>query len=86
MAMKKTSQGEGKIEVLRGEEAQVLNDHFAKTGKYAVSDFSEDEREALDADLSQTREEKAEHRDEPASKDEAPKNTKRADSDTGGDK
>jgi len=53
--MKKTTKGEGKIEVLRGEEAQVLNDHFAKTGKYAVSDFNEEEREALDQSLNEVK-------------------------------
>jgi hypothetical protein len=49
--MRKTTRGEGKIEVLRGRSAEVLNEHFAKTGKYAVSDFSDQEREDLDADL-----------------------------------
>lgn len=49
--MRKTTKGEGKIEVLRGRQAEVLNEHFAKTGKYAVSDFSDDERELLDSEL-----------------------------------
>lgn len=40
-----------KLEVLRGEEAQVLNDHMTRTGKYAVSDFTEDEKESLAHDL-----------------------------------
>jgi hypothetical protein len=53
--MRKTNKSEGKIEVLRGPEAQVLNEHFAKTGKYAVSDFSDDERQALDTDLNEVR-------------------------------
>lgn len=51
MAMKKTTQSEGKIEVLRGREAEVLNEQFAKTGKYAVSDFSDEERQELDEAL-----------------------------------
>lgn len=55
MAMKKTTKGEGKIEVLRGREAEVLNEHFAKTGKYAISDFNDDERDALDSELEETR-------------------------------
>lgn len=55
MAMKKYTQSEGKLEVLRGREANVLNDHFSKTGKFAVSDFSDDEREALNADLDAAR-------------------------------
>jgi hypothetical protein len=53
--MKKTTQSEGKIEVLRGREAEVLNEQFAKTGKYAVSDFSDDERNELDQALNEVR-------------------------------
>ena len=53
MAMRKTNKSEGKIEVLRGRKAEVLNEHFAKTGKYTVSEFSDEEREHLDADLNQ---------------------------------
>lgn len=53
--MKKYTQAEGELEVLRGLEAQALNDHFAKTGKRAVSDFSDEERKALDADLAEAR-------------------------------
>jgi hypothetical protein len=55
MAMKKTNKSEGKLEVLRGPEAEVLNQHFARTGKYAVSDFSDDERAALDESLNEVR-------------------------------
>lgn len=40
-----------KVEVLRGEEAQVLNDHMERTGKYKVSDFSKDEKKELTQDL-----------------------------------
>lgn len=61
MAMRKTTKGEGKLNVLRGEEAQVLNDHFAKTGKYAVSDFSDQEKEDLDASLNEVRADNSEH-------------------------
>jgi hypothetical protein len=52
--MKKYSQGEGNLEVLRGEEAVVVNEHLSKTGK-AVSDFNENERQALHADLDRVR-------------------------------
>ena len=57
--MRKYSQGEGNLEVLRGEEAVVINKHLAKTGK-AVSDFSDDERTALHADLDAVRGEQEE--------------------------
>ena len=60
MAIRKVADGEGKIEVLRGEEAQVLNEHQAKTGKYAVSDFSDEERKALESDLSKVKAEEPE--------------------------
>lgn len=49
--MEKYTQSEGKLEVLRGRAAHVLNRHFKKTGKAAVSDFSDDERKEFDADL-----------------------------------
>ncbi len=39
-----------KLKLFRGEEARVLNEHLAKTGK-AVSDFSEEEKDALQTDL-----------------------------------
>jgi hypothetical protein len=79
--MRKTTKGEGKIEVLRGRSAEVLNEHFSKTGKYAVSDFSEQEREDLDADLNAVEAEEnteIEYADEKAKTD-----TEKA---TGGDK
>lgn len=69
MPMKKYTQSEGKLEVLRGLEAQALNDHFAKTGKRAVSDFDEEERSALEADLEDAR------KQETAMNDEAGQNT-----------
>lgn len=40
-----------KIEVLRGEEAQVLNDHMEKTGRYSVSDFNKTQKKELLDDL-----------------------------------
>lgn len=52
--MKKYAQGEGDVEVLRGEEAVVVNEHLAKTGK-AVSDFNEKERKAFFNDLEKVR-------------------------------
>jgi len=52
--MRKYAQGEGEVEVLRGEEAVVVNEHLAKTGK-AVSDFDEKEREAFRSDLDKVR-------------------------------
>lgn len=54
MAIKKYAQGEGNLEVLRGEEAVVVQSHLAKTGK-AVTEFSDEEREALREDLDQVR-------------------------------
>jgi hypothetical protein len=52
--MRKYSDSEGKLEVLRGEEAVVVNEHLSKTGK-AVSDFDDSERQALHADLDRVR-------------------------------
>jgi len=52
--MKKYSQGEGNLEVLRGDEAVVVNEHLSKTGK-AVTEFSDSERQALHADLDRVR-------------------------------
>ena len=54
MPMKKYTQSEGKLTVLRGAEAAVLSDHVVKTGK-KVSDFSAEELKALDADLQAAR-------------------------------
>lgn len=71
MAMRKTTQSEGKLEVLRGREAEVLNEKFAKTGKYAVSDFSPEERQELEDTLSEVRREEPEVEvSETATKDE----------------
>lgn len=54
MSMQKTGDAE-KIEVLKGEEAQVLNKHMSKLGKYKVSDFSKEEKEALQSELDSVR-------------------------------
>jgi len=53
--MQKYTKGEGKLEVLRGLEAQALNDHFAKTGKRAVSEYDEQELEDLNSALEDAR-------------------------------
>lgn len=52
--MRKYAQGEGDLEVLRGEEAVVVNEHLAKTGK-TVSDFNDKERKAFHSDLDKVR-------------------------------
>lgn len=44
-----------KAEVLRGEEAQVLNQHMERTGRYSVSDFNKTQKEALQRDLEEAR-------------------------------
>lgn len=49
-----------KIDVLRGEEAQVLNDHMARTGKYKVSDFNKGEKEELQSALNSVKSEDSE--------------------------
>jgi hypothetical protein len=54
MAMKKIGDVE-KIEVLRGAEAQVLNEAFKRTGKYQVSLFDEEEKKRLDDELEAAR-------------------------------
>lgn len=54
MAMQKTGESES-FEVLGGLQADTLNDHLSKTGKRSVSDFSEDERKALETDLEDAR-------------------------------
>ncbi len=51
MSMRKQGDAERNLEVLSGLEAQALNDNFSKTGKRAVSDFSEDELKSLNSDL-----------------------------------
>ena len=54
MTMQKTGDAE-KLEVLVGKEAQVLNKHMERLGKYKVSDFDKDEREALQTELEAVR-------------------------------
>lgn len=63
--MKKYAEAEGNLEVLRGREAQVMNDHLQRVGK-AVSDFDTEEKKALQVDLEQARKENKEEDDEPA--------------------
>jgi hypothetical protein len=50
MTMKKYAQGEGKLDIFRGPEAEVVNRHLAKTGK-SLEDFSEEERKAFHEEL-----------------------------------
>lgn len=52
MAIEKFTNAESKLEVLKGEAAQIINRHFHKTGKFAVSEFTDDEKSALEKDLS----------------------------------
>jgi hypothetical protein len=61
--MKKYGTSES-LEVLHGQEAQVLNDHMTKTGKRKVSDFSDDERENLEKELQSVRDEEKSWEDE----------------------
>jgi hypothetical protein len=53
--MKKYSESEGKLEVLRGAEADVLTKHRRRLGKASLTDFSKDELAALEADMSAVR-------------------------------
>lgn len=62
MAMQKFGDAEQAV-VFRGREAEVVNAHIVKHGK-AVSEFSDDERAVLDAELEAVR--------EPKSQDETP--------------
>lgn len=55
MPMKKYAESEGKLSVLRGNEAVVVSQHISKTGK-KVSDFSDTELQALNDDLDKVRE------------------------------
>jgi Asp-tRNA(Asn)/Glu-tRNA(Gln) amidotransferase C subunit len=50
MAMKKTG-SPTKLTVFTGEEVNVLENHFTKTGKRAVSAFSEEELSDLQKEL-----------------------------------
>jgi len=52
--MKKYTSPE-KIDVFYGKEAVVVNRHLGKVGK-PISDFSDEEKEALSADLEKVRE------------------------------
>lgn len=46
-----------KLDVLRGREAQILDEHSKRLGKYRVSDFTEKQKEALLDDLNAFRKE-----------------------------
>lgn len=46
-----------KLDVLRGREAQVLDEHSKRLGKYRVSDFTDKQKEALLEDLNAVRKE-----------------------------
>ena len=65
MAMKKTGEAVP-AEVFTGEEAVVLNEHLQKRGK-ALSDFTENQREELEADLEATRSKSEEAAEESSS-------------------
>lgn len=54
MTMKKYADGEGKLEVLRGHEAQALARFEAKTGK-TLADLDEGERKELHKVLDEAR-------------------------------
>jgi hypothetical protein len=66
MAMKKTGDAVP-AEVFTGEEAVVLNTHLQKRGK-ALSDFTDNQRDELEADLAKVRETQEES--QPESSDE----------------
>ncbi len=68
MTMKKYTSPE-KVEVFYGDEAAVVNKHLKRVGK-AVSDFSDEEKEALSADLEKVREKEAEKTAKEAEKEE----------------
>jgi hypothetical protein len=53
--MRKYAQGEGDLEVLRGEEAVIVQSHLQRTGK-SVTEFDDKERSALHDDLDRVRE------------------------------
>ena len=63
MAIKKYAESEGKLTVLRGDEAAVLSNHISKTGK-KVSDFSEDELKALNDELDSVRKQESDEESE----------------------
>jgi hypothetical protein len=56
MAMRKYTDA-GKLEVVRGREATVLSKFMQRTGKYQVSEFSDEELEILEKELLRAREE-----------------------------
>jgi len=48
-----------KLDVLVGEEAQVLNEHMERTGRYKVSDFTKAQKEELQRDLESIKQDEA---------------------------
>lgn len=56
MAFRKYAQGEGKIKPIVGDEADVLVKAMRRTGKFALSEFTEGELDELDAELERRRE------------------------------
>lgn len=68
MSMQKYTTSE-KLEVLRGEQAQAVHDARRRTGKASLSDFSKDELNALEGEL--TRIAKAEKEQAEAAKKDA---------------
>lgn len=72
MPMQKYNKSEGKLDVLTGRQAHVLNSHFQRTGKTDLGAFSEDERKAFDADLASARkQDEAEQKELFAAQDKA---------------
>jgi hypothetical protein len=55
MAMQKYADGEGRLETLKGREANVLHDFQTRLGIYKVSDFSDTDREQLMVALDEAR-------------------------------
>jgi hypothetical protein len=53
--MKKFADGEGRLEVLKGREANVLADFQQRLGVYQVSEFSDTDREQLMKALDEAR-------------------------------
>lgn len=72
MALQKFGDAE-KAEVFQGEEARVVNEHLAKTGK-TVSEFDENEMASLQASLDAVRQEEQPAAEE-VQEEKLPRNT-----------
>lgn len=59
-----------KLDVLRGREAQILDEHSKRLGKHRISDFTEKQKEALLEDLNAFRAEEAKEEERLAEVDE----------------